>query len=599
MKSYKKIIIGLIILPALLLGISWGCKGVPPHLLYKRGVVQYTEYGKVKGVQEDYTDPSNPNISYSALSWKGIPFAKPPVGELRWKGPQDAVCWEGIKETTQMPEPAPQLFLGGTEVTGSEDCLYLNIFRPNTDDYNLPVYVYIHGGGNTMGSAAPFLLQNFAAKTNCVAVVIQYRLGEMGFFHNSALQEGISQADDSGNYGLLDQIKALEWVQNNILFFGGDPENVTLSGESAGASNILGLMVSPLAENLFHKVVYQSGGMNELTTKAAQTQSDIYLSSIAAETEDNASISHSARLKSAEDIIGMRPQTAYFGFIVDGYVIPDSPEALISRGEYNKVPIILGGNKQEMTSALVIDSWTYLQCNQAYGMTIPNYTNLAGMVSAGVDIYTGYTGPIDNSNPWIGPYPSVDWPPVTTSDMETYTRGAETLTALRQALFVHSQARALKEQQEDIYVYEFSWNGDPGSDYQTVWGAAHANGIVFFHGGHSDDGWGTGASITPENKAGKEALERAMSTYLANFIHFGDPNGDNLPHWEEWNNIPGDTKILGLDAARMEGDSRLVISMNNHEFFTDSVQEQINALYVTDINAFNMIQITQTTNHMY
>jgi len=190
-----------------------------------------TTYGIVEG-----------SGSEDSWAWLGIPFAAPPVGDLRWKAPQVPDSWEGVRDATS---PAPDCFQG----SGEEDCLYLDIYRPNSEATDLPVYAWIHGGGNSDGSAPPLGL--FANYANVVVVSIRYRLGPLGFFKHDALSTG-DILDDSGNFGLLDQMMALDWIKNNIQAFGGDPENVTAAGESAGAHDVLAMMISPYAEGLFH-----------------------------------------------------------------------------------------------------------------------------------------------------------------------------------------------------------------------------------------------------------------------------------------------------------------------------------------------------------
>ncbi|MCP4757192.1 MAG: carboxylesterase family protein, partial [Proteobacteria bacterium] len=192
--------------------------------------------------------------------WRGIPFAKPPLGELRWKAPRDPEPWEGVKKTVAFSKMCPQS--GGLEGgldKSSEDCLYLNIWRPRSNERDLPVYFWIHGGGNTEGSGIKFKGGNLSRKANMVVATVNYRLGPLGWFAHPALRNGANALDDSGNYGTLDLIKSLEWVRDNISAFGGDPSSVTIAGESAGGWNVQSLLISPLAAGLFHGAVSQSG----------------------------------------------------------------------------------------------------------------------------------------------------------------------------------------------------------------------------------------------------------------------------------------------------------------------------------------------------
>ncbi|MDH4366978.1 MAG: carboxylesterase family protein, partial [Dehalococcoidia bacterium] len=214
-----------------------------------------TQYGKVRGGEAEG----------NTFVWKGIPYAQPPVNELRWKAPQDPEPWYGVLEAAEDPERCLQPAMSRTWHSlgynvGSEDCLYLNIWRPQTEETDLPVYFWIHGGSNNFGGCADYDGAGIASRSNMVVVVIQYRLGPFGWFNHPALYDGDPEGD-SGNFGTLDCIKALEWVRDNIAAFGGDPDNVSVAGESAGAHNTMSLVISPLASGLFHRAVSESGGM--------------------------------------------------------------------------------------------------------------------------------------------------------------------------------------------------------------------------------------------------------------------------------------------------------------------------------------------------
>ncbi|HBF90155.1 MAG TPA: carboxylesterase family protein, partial [Hyphomonas atlantica] len=202
------------------------------------------------------------------MAWYGIPFAAPPVGELRWRAPRPAEAWAGRYEAIKPDRECVQydnLFDGADAdwtLTGSEDCLYLNVWAPSdAGDQPLPVMVWIHGGANIGGSAGMYEMGHLAAQGDVIVVAINYRLAMLGWFaHPSLVATAETDLDRSMNFALLDQIAALEWVQENISAFGGDVENVTVFGQSAGAFNIAALMSSPLSDGLFHKAIMQSGG---------------------------------------------------------------------------------------------------------------------------------------------------------------------------------------------------------------------------------------------------------------------------------------------------------------------------------------------------
>jgi para-nitrobenzyl esterase len=222
----------------------------------------------------------------NTLSWKGIPFAKAPVGDLRWKATQPPEKRAIPLKTVNYCEICPQYIdHDGNPATpqiilGQEDCLYLNIWRPRSKETDLPVYVWIHGGGNSI--QWPLLSDTdgtiLANKSNLVVVTVSYRLGPMGFFSHPALRSGKNddKLTDSGNFALLDLVQALSWVKANIQAFGGNPENVTIAGESAGGTNVLRLIASPLAKDLFHRAISESGSVRMMTpAKAAEHVSGI------------------------------------------------------------------------------------------------------------------------------------------------------------------------------------------------------------------------------------------------------------------------------------------------------------------------------------
>ena len=265
----KKII--LILLSALL--ISGGGYFVIKHLKRTTPPVAVTDpqtrRTTLNGVVIGFSEPNNTDC------WRGIPFAKPPVGKLRWKAPLPPDNWDDTLEAlescipcTQYGSPlasVPKKQYGS--VVGSEDCLYLNIWAPHfapkdvpTGNDGLPVMVWIHGGGNSVGHGGGYTGKYLAEEQRVIVVTINYRLGPFGWFYHPALAENSTTAEDkSGNFGTLDIIRALSWIKGNIRAFGGDPDNVTVFGESAGGVNTFSMLISPKAKGLFHKAISQSG----------------------------------------------------------------------------------------------------------------------------------------------------------------------------------------------------------------------------------------------------------------------------------------------------------------------------------------------------
>jgi len=304
----------------------------------------------------------------NTLSWKGIPYAKPPVGDLRWKAPQEPEKRSTPLKTVNFCEICPQYTDHDNNpatpqvIQGSEDCLYLNIWRPKTKAANLPVYFWIHGGGNS--TQWPLLSYTDAAalanKSNMVVVTVNYRLGPMGFFSHPALRSGRSgdEKTDSGNFGLLDLIQALSWVKANIKVFGGDPENVTIAGESAGGQNVISLIASPLARNLFHRAVSENGSIRPATAAQGEEHVNEVITKLlvkdgSAPDEKAAGaklksmsmkeIGTYLRSKSAQDFLELYPEGKLMGMIKfpnsfgDGTVLPVDFYRVLKGGNYNRV----------------------------------------------------------------------------------------------------------------------------------------------------------------------------------------------------------------------------------------------------------------------
>ncbi len=280
--------------------------------------------------------------------YKSIPFAAPPVGDLRWKPPQPVEPWEGILECTEFAPIAPQSvdyeLTAGQEQ--SEDCLYLNVYTPaqNTTDL-LPVFVNIHGGAMTVGSSHSPDMTYFSRTNNVVSVSIAYRLGELGFMAHPLLSEE-SENDVSGNYGLMDQIAALEWVQTNIAAFGGDPDNVTIYGCSSGGESVLFLMASPFSEGLFHQAIADAGVYGSSRTPPLAD-----MEAWGEELADNLGVSDEAdvlaalRSISAEEIIEAGGDELPN---VDGWFLPDLPLSVFEAGDQQNVPLMIGSGSADL-----------------------------------------------------------------------------------------------------------------------------------------------------------------------------------------------------------------------------------------------------------
>jgi para-nitrobenzyl esterase len=303
--------------------------------------------GKLQGVEE-----------HGMLAFKNIPYAASPVGELRWRPPQPAQNWQGVRDSSRFGQACLQPMVEGLNpelIPGSEDCLKLNIYTPkpakNLPIKNLPVMVWIHGGGLLTGSATePYYEPIALIGQSVIVVTIDYRLGKLGFFAPKALAEEAAKNDEPvGNYGILDQIAALKWIRENIASFGGDPNNVTIFGESAGGRSVTWLMTSPAAKGLFHKAIAESAQQTPLRGQTeerfglvpAQELDEKYIASVGAQDLQE------LRALPADKFV-MTPKQfedgEFGGAFIDGKVLIGDPIPLFAQGRQHKVPFMIGTN---------------------------------------------------------------------------------------------------------------------------------------------------------------------------------------------------------------------------------------------------------------
>lgn len=445
-----------------------------------------------------------------SLVWRGIPYAAPPIGTLRWQPPQAPKAWSGIRDAGAFGGWAVQRapFFGFS--MGSEDCLYLNVWRPKGPKAGLPVYVYIHGGGNTAGASNlidDYLGWAVAARSGLVFVSINYRLGPMGWFADPSILAGASGEGRSGNFGTLDIIAALRWVKDNIGAFGGDPSRVTVAGESAGALNVLSLLLSPPASGLFSRAIVESG-YNGFTTRVdAEKASEQLFESILvrkgkAKKADAAQVAATMpaaeraaifRSTSAGEMVSLLADggfgmTKWPSAIIDGGVIPAGGLDAFARGDWpNKVPLIIGSNKEETK--------LFLSGNPRLDWKTPAYAAIAR-------------------------FGSLEWKAV----------GVDSIA---DAIASHPEA-------PPVYVYRFDWGApdatgkspEPG-DWGRKLGAFHSIEVSFFLGTGTCLGpLYTWQLFTDKNRPGREKLSAGIMAYLKAFAETGIPRADGLQTWE-------------------------------------------------------------------
>lgn len=330
--------------------------GVAPALAQQLPNNVHTAQGEVSGV---WVGPAG---SHEVGSYKGLPFAAPPVGELRWAPPAPAKPWKGVRKADAYGPACPQPSRedgggGGRAGTQSEDCLTLNIWTPTVwapagkKPSPLPVMVWIHGGAHRVGSGSfPIYDGTEMARQGVILVTINYRLGLLGYFAHPALTAAAKPGEPLGNYGTMDQIAALQWVHDNIASFGGDPKNVTVFGESAGGSAVIYLLANPHAKGLFAKAIVESGGGLQRPKGLAEIEKLGVTQAAAIGLPANATLAQ-MRAKSPEDWI--KAQGALlagglgFGPFIDGRLITEAPSEAFSSGRAADVPLIIGANSNE------------------------------------------------------------------------------------------------------------------------------------------------------------------------------------------------------------------------------------------------------------
>jgi para-nitrobenzyl esterase len=453
-----------------------------------------TDKGPVQGTVED-----------GVTVYKGIPFAAPPLGDLRWRAPQPHAPWKEVLKADKfapacMQTPVVMPALGLEALTVNEDCLYLNVWTPaKTPKDNIPVMVWIYGGGFAIGGTSLGQYDGMSlAKKGVVLVSVAYRLGELGFLASPELSK--EQGGHSGNYGLLDQIAGLQWVKKNIAAFGGDPHRVTIFGESAGGISVSMLCASPLAKGLFTGAISESGGnfaperqgneggTNMISLAAAEKNGVAFLSKIGA-----TSIAD-GRKKTADEVLKGSPPGLGGGAwpIFDGYVLLGDQYNLYKAKRYNDTPVLIGTNADE--GALFVATSTA----DAYQKQIH-----AGYGEYADKILAAYPGDTDAHALRSARDMSRDtlfgWPTWTWARLQSKTgKGA-------------------------VYVYYFSHRPQyPDTPQFKDWGAAHGSEISYVFGNFT--------KAMPAS-AEDQQVSDVVSTYWTNFAKTGNPNGANLPHW--------------------------------------------------------------------
>lgn len=522
-------------------------------------MVRQTTAGKIEGVDDGATS--------GTYYWKGVPFAQPPVGALRWRAPVVPEAWSDIRPAAKFGNACLQIgriFSPGLNNTydatigtnlgkpvGSEDCLFVNIWRPATDEKNLPVLLFVHGGSNISGYTADPLYDGakLAKAANAVVITASYRLGILGFLNMPQLKPGGTAGDDSGNFALLDNMAALRFIQNNVANFGGDPGNVTLSGESAGATNLLSVMTSPMAKGLFHKAFEMSGGislasnlppgtlpsLSPASTSLAQgaailekllvadgTAADATAAKAYIATRTPEQIAEYLRAQDGGKMLGtvVAAGLGSVGPIPDGTVIPTDPIGAIAADQYLKVPMLAGNTRDEGklfasllgTIGFPTSGWIV---NDAQRFSLMfNFDPDAAPTLTVNDIIDPFYLPVDK----LG-------------------TGYNAATALvTKGLFEANRSNLLdtmKTRQSNIWHYRLDWSQE-AAPWNDVYGASHAFDLPFVFGNF-------GPSVLSNvmggkaNEKGRLALSNAVMASIGAFMRKGDPNTPELgATWAPW-----------------------------------------------------------------
>ncbi len=463
-----------------------------------------TEQGLIKG----YADSED-----NACVWKGIHYAAQPVGDLRFRAPQPPPPHEGVFEASEYGPACPQegtIYSGGDVSDCAEACLTLNIWRPARPG-TYPVMYWIHGGAFKQGSGTFEMSDGarLAAEQEVIVITVDYRVGILGF---TALPE-LAKEDphgSTGNYGILDQIQGLKWTQNNIAAFGGDPDNVTIFGQSAGGMSVCTLLASPLAEGLFHRAIPMSGSCNTASSlEKGYEQGREILEQVGC--DEASDVPACLREKPTDAFVPEGQNTVItvikegmgFGPHVDGHMLNDQPLESIKQGNYNKVPVMLGHTRDEV--------------------------KLYTMFFFGLKLWPRWM--VDNLlEKLLGPRTDEV---MAMYSYEDYDRPIDLLFAVANQAFVaqgFAAAEALSEQ-SPVYFYRFDWDD---TRFRKKMGAFHGLDEPMVFGALEMD---TQLAKILANKRAIELgapLSEKIMSYYANFAKKGDPNGEGLPHWPKY-----------------------------------------------------------------
>lgn len=475
-------------------------------------VVQTIKNGEIKGsiVNENQT-----------LLWTGVPYAAAPVGDLRWKAPQDHEDWNETFDATKDGNLGVQV--SGGEVVGDEDCLNMDIYRPNTDATDIPVLVYIHGGNNQTGTSKEIPFEKLAANANCMVVALNYRLGCLGFNSLPALKTGTDE-ENSGNYTLLDFEKALDWIAENAESLGANPENITISGFSAGGRDVMAMLISPIFDGKFQKAISFSGGMTIADVEDSQKVTARAIAPLVVEDgikgNEEEAISwllseeetdkeevkkylygvDAGRLAGIMTNAGIR-MSVFPHLYGDGVVLPEEG---FETTEYNDVPLIMLTGSSEFS---------------IFAKGDPYFADAGDLVDG--DRSAEYKFALNYGSELYGLFNAEE-----------------------------SAVKMVDKYEAPIYTCDIDFGTDEeivGKEQANLIGASHGVFIPFLSGIAAGSAAGDGSAY--EYDGSKELTEQFQS-YIENFLWTGNPNGEGLVTWEAWTGAEEGPSQLLLNADK-------------------------------------------------
>ena len=478
--------------------------------------------------------------------FRGIPYAQPPVGDLRWRAPQDLTSWTGVRQATTFGAACWQSYSDDAfvwsrgEFLRSEDCLHLNIWQPEKADATAPVMVWFHGGAHTGGFAHVELFDGTElARQGVLVVTVNYRLGPWGFLAHPALAEE-SEHNSTGNYGLMDKIAALKWVQKNIQGFGGNPDNVTLFGQSAGSSSVCALMASPLASGLFDKAIGQSAACLVKEKRDANGQqrgarlAQLALSELGAQDSESQVTAKQLRSIDNQSLLSAMensPWSEGSRIVVDGWVLPEAPVDVFNANQQAKVPLLVGSLANEGHELLPLNNaLTEAELDQYLSKTfVDSAPKLKALYAEDLAISPGMALREILTDAFMA---------MSMRSWAQYNHNADQPTYLYYMDYVPPAYQ--------IYLFDDPNLNLPGGPRST--GAYHSGDLayVFNNVGKTGDFW------LEEDFA----MARAMSGYWTNFAKTGNPNGANMPNWARYEPQNHNTQLLSNPIKTIAGAKR-------------------------------------------